>query len=93
LLCYYEFTFYINRGGKRSLEDTFVHWEGAPTSFGELRHIFACAMSPDASRHHIAFQYPYMLAFEPTFVEMSSMSQTIQLRYLFSDTPPLLQLS
>lgn len=73
MLCYYEFTFYINRGGKRSLEDTFVHWEGAPTSF--------------------AFQYPYMLAFEPTFVEMSSMSQTIQLRYLFSDTPPLLQLS
>ena len=48
---------------------------------------------------HIAFQYPYVLAFEPTFVEIrnvetDSMSQVIQgnnLRCLFTDTPPLLQ--
>ena len=48
---------------------------------------------------HIAFQYPYVLAFEPTFVEIlnvetGSMSQVIQgnnLRCLFTDTPPSLQ--
>ena len=48
---------------------------------------------------HIAFQYPYVLAFEPTFVEIrnvetDSMIQVIQgnnLLCLFTDTPPLLQ--
>ena len=47
----------------------------------------------------LAFQYPYVLAFEPTFVEIrnvetGSMSQVIQgnnLRCLFTDTPPSLQ--
>ena len=46
-----------------------------------------------------AFQYPHVLAFEPTFVEIrnvetGSMSQVIQgnnLRCLFPDTPPSLQ--
>ena len=46
-----------------------------------------------------AFQYPYVLAFEPTFVEIrnvetGSMSQVIQgnnLRCLYTDTPPSLQ--
>ncbi|KAF8268770.1 CNH domain-containing protein [Lactarius quietus] len=79
LLCYDEFAFYINRGGRRSRKNFLVHWEGAPTSF--------------------AFQYPYVLAFEPTFVEIrnvetGSMSQVIQgnnLRCLFTDTPPSLQ--
>lgn len=45
---------------------------------------------------HAAFQYPYVLAFEPTFVEIrnietGSISQIIQgnnLRCLFTDTPP-----
>ena len=48
---------------------------------------------------HIAFQYPYVLAFEPTFVEIrnvetGSMSQVIQgnnLLCLFTDTPASLQ--
>ncbi|KAH9042293.1 CNH-domain-containing protein [Lactarius hengduanensis] len=79
LLCYDEFAFYINRGGRRSRKHFLVSWEGAPTSF--------------------AFQYPYVLAFEPTFVEIrnvetGSMSQVIQgnnLRCLFTDTPPSLQ--
>jgi hypothetical protein len=30
-----EFAFYINRGGRRSRKNFLVHWEGAPTSFGE----------------------------------------------------------
>ena len=50
-------------------------------------------------RDLLAFQYPYVLAFEPTFVEIrnvetGSMSQVIQgnnLRRLFTDTPPSLQ--
>ncbi|KAN0129875.1 CNH domain containing protein, partial [Lactarius tabidus] len=79
LLCYDEFAFYINRGGRRSRKNFLVHWEGAPTSF--------------------AFQYPYVLAFKPTFVEIrnvetGSISQVIQgnnLRCLFTDTPPSLQ--
>ena len=49
----------------------------------------------------IAFQYPYVLAFEPTFVEIrnvetGSMSQVIQgnnLRCLFADTPPSMRRS
>lgn len=53
-------------------------------------------LSPHAP---VAFQYPYVLAFEPTFVEIrnvetGSMSQVIQgnnLRCLFTDTPPSLQ--
>ena len=35
-----EFAFYINRGGRRSRKNFLVHWEGAPTSFGELTHAF-----------------------------------------------------
>ncbi|KAI0272327.1 CNH domain-containing protein [Gloeopeniophorella convolvens] len=76
LLCYDEFAFYINRGGRRSRKNFMVYWEGTPTSF--------------------AFQYPYVLAFEPTFVEIrnvetGAMSQVLQgnnLRCLFADTPP-----
>ncbi|KAI9510515.1 CNH domain-containing protein [Russula earlei] len=75
LLCYDEFAFYINRGGRRSRKNFLVYWEGSPTSF--------------------AFQYPYVLAFEPTFVEIrnvetASMSQVIQgnnLRCLYTDAP------
>jgi hypothetical protein len=50
-------------------------------------------------RAPLAFQYPYVLAFEPTFVEIrnvetGSMSQVVQcnnLRCLFIDTPPSLK--
>jgi hypothetical protein len=48
---------------------------------------------------YVAFQYPYVLAFEPTFVEIrnvetGSMSQVIQgnnLRCLYTDAPTSLQ--
>jgi len=81
LLCYDDFAFYIDRGGRRSRRNFLVHWEGSPTSF--------------------AFEYPYVLAFEPTFVEIrnvetGAISQVIQgnnLRCLFTDTPPSMQRS
>lgn len=49
----------------------------------------------DSINARVAFQYPYVLAFEPTFVEIrnvetGSMSQVIQgnnLRCLYTDTP------
>ena len=36
-LGFIEFAFYINRGGRRSRKNFLVHWEGAPTSFGEFQ--------------------------------------------------------
>jgi hypothetical protein len=38
-----EFAFYINRGGRRSRKNFLVHWEGAPTSFGESYRVCVCA--------------------------------------------------
>ena len=70
-----------------------VHWEGLPTGFGKS----------DAHRVNlaeliaaIALHFPYVLAFEPTFVEVRHvetgiLSQVIQgnnLRLLFADAPP-----
>ena len=87
-----EFAFYIDRGGRRSRKNFLVYWEGAPTSFGEF--CFTFARVTQLTSCTIAFQYPYVLAFEPTFVEIrnvetGSMSQVIQgnnLRCLFTDT-------
>lgn len=70
-----------------------VYWEGSPTGFGKYldvyRSITGAYLMP-------ALHYPYVLAFEPTFVEIrhvetGSMAQIIQgnnLRLLFADTPP-----
>ena len=60
---------------------------------------YLCNNISHARARPSAFQYPYVLAFEPTFVEIrnvetGSMSQVIQgnnLRCLFTDTPPSLQ--
>src|ERR1700761_204500 len=52
-----EFAFYINRGGRRSRKNFLVHWEGAPTSFGEstralLLHSFvSCAATQHSNTH------------------------------------------
>ena len=40
-----EFAFYTNRGGRRSRKNFLVHWEGAPTSFGEFRRTFSLTTS------------------------------------------------
>ena len=91
-----EFAFYINRDERRSWKNFLVQWEAAPMSFGEFRPTLPCNSS---HARPLAFQNPYVLAFEPIFVEIrnvetGSMSQVIQgnnLRYLFTDTPPSLQ--
>lgn len=31
-----EFAFYVNKNGRRSRKNFFVHWEGTPTGFGRL---------------------------------------------------------
>jgi hypothetical protein len=70
-----------------------VYWEGAPTGFG--RYLRARLPVMD-TYHNPALHYPYVLAFESTFVEIrhvetGSMAQIIQgnnLRLLFADTPP-----
>jgi hypothetical protein len=72
-----------------------VHWEGSPTGFGERRSVTAARplLTPQCA---IALHEPYVLAFEPSFVEIRHietglMSQVIQgtnLRLLFADTPP-----
>lgn len=61
-------------------------------AFSNTSTLAVCSMLDDSSALH----YPYVLAFEPTFVEIrhvetGSMSQIIQgnnLRCLFADTPP-----
>ncbi|TEB33189.1 CNH-domain-containing protein [Coprinellus micaceus] len=78
LLCYDEFAFYVEKSGRRSKANFFVHWEGAPVGF--------------------ALQVPYVLAFDPMFVEVRHietgvLSQVIQgrhMRLLFADRPPSL---
>jgi len=70
-----------------------VYWEGSPTGFGRYLYIYQPVTITYASP---ALHYPYVLAFEPTFVEIrhvetGSMAQIIQgnnLRLLFADTPP-----
>ena len=71
-----------------------VFWEGSPTGFGKMPcHYLYGHHSYDAM---LALHYPYVLAFEPTFVEIRHvetglMSQVIQgnnLRLIFADTPP-----
>lgn len=89
-----EFAFYVNKTGWRSRKHFMVYWEGTPSGFGKpcnLLSISCCDLLTRAALH-----YPYVLAFEPTFVEIrhvdtGSMSQIIQgnnLRLLFADTPP-----
>lgn len=70
-----------------------VYWEGSPTGFGWY---FNVCLSVRKAHSTQALHYPYVLAFEPTFVEIrhvesGSMAQIIQgnnLRLLFADTPP-----
>ena len=70
-----------------------VYWEGSPRGFGWYLDTYLSVMGTDFMP---ALHYPYVLAFEPTFVEIrhvetGSMAQIIQgnnLRLLFADTPP-----
>ena len=69
-----------------------VCWEGSPTGFG--RHFYTYQSIMGAYPLPV-LNYPYILAFEPTFVEIrhvhtGAMAQVIQgnnLRLLFADKP------
>jgi hypothetical protein len=53
LLCYTDYSFFVNRNGWRTRSDWIIVWEGTPTAFA----IFT----------------PYILAFEPNFIEIRHM--------------------
>jgi len=85
-----EFAFYVNKNGWRARGKWAIVWEGMPTAFGESDGLFPA---------HIlitAMQYPYVIAFEPTFVEIHHVEsghlvQIIpgtNISCLFADTPP-----
>ncbi|KAF2454024.1 Rho1 guanine nucleotide exchange factor 1 [Lineolata rhizophorae] len=50
LLCYTDFSFFVNRNGWRARPDWKITWEGTPQSFAVFN--------------------PYILAFEPSFIEI-----------------------
>ena len=89
-----EFAFYVNKTGWLSRKEFMIRWQGSPTGFGKLHQtpFFLCIHSCLLS----ALNYPYVLAFESTFVEVwhvetGETAQIIQgnnLRLLFADTPP-----
>lgn len=93
-----DFAFYINKNGWRSRPGWIIHWEGTPTSFGET-HIASSVMGIVgliSFIFHLALSYPYVLAFEPTFIEIRHvetglMAQVIagtMISCLFADSPP-----
>jgi len=53
LLCYSDFSFFVNRHGWRAMAEWKITWEGNPQQFA-------------------VFQ-PYILAFEPSFIEIRHM--------------------
>lgn len=90
LLCYDDFAFYVNKNGWRSKPKWSVMWvwEGHPTSFGEYYRSVSILTS--------AMQYPYVIAFEPSFVEVRHVEtgHLVQIipgngiSCLFADLPP-----
>jgi hypothetical protein len=65
LLCYDEFAFYVNKNGWRTKANWLVQWEGRPTHFGTVLRNRVDLVNLSAALHH-----PFVLAFEPTFVEV-----------------------
>ena len=53
LLCYTDYSFFVNRNGWRARPDWIIEWEGTPQAF--------------------AIFNPYILAFEPNFIEIRHM--------------------
>ncbi|KAF2431026.1 citron like protein [Tothia fuscella] len=53
LLCYSDYSFFVNRNGWRARSDWMITWEGTPNAF--------------------AIFNPYILAFEPSFIEIRHM--------------------
>lgn len=53
LLCYSDFSFFVNKHGWRAFPEWLITWEGNPQAF--------------------AIFQPYILAFEPNFIEIRNM--------------------
>jgi hypothetical protein len=53
LLCYTDYSFFVNRNGWRARPDWMITWEGTPQAFSIFN--------------------PYILAFEPSFIEIRHM--------------------
>lgn len=53
LLCYSDFSFFVNKHGWRNFPEWKITWEGSPQAF--------------------AIFQPYILAFEPNFIEIRNM--------------------
>jgi hypothetical protein len=53
LLCYTDYSFFVDRGGWRARPEWIIPWEGVPNAFAVFN--------------------PYILAFEPNFVEIRNM--------------------
>ncbi|KAF2084867.1 CNH-domain-containing protein [Saccharata proteae CBS 121410] len=62
LLCYTDFSFFVNRNGWRARPDWKIAWEGTPQAFA----IFT----------------PYILAFEPSFIEIRHMDTGVLVHIL-----------
>lgn len=65
LLCYTDYSFFVNRNGWRAKPDWMITWEGTPQSF--------------------AIFNPYILAFEPNFIEIRHMDTGRLLHILTSN--------
>lgn len=91
-----EFAFYVNKNGWRAKSNWIIQWEGFPTSFGELSFRLVPGSPPLTLFPFAALHYPYVLAFEPTFIEVrhvesGALMQIIpgnNIKCLFADTPP-----
>ena len=64
LLCYDEFAFFVNKNGWRAKHDWMVSWEGLPQG---------CGITTLRISLMVAVAYPYLFAFEPSFVEIHSL--------------------
>ena len=68
LLCYDEFAFFVNKNGWRAKHDWMVSWEGLPQGCGISLPFVVCVLT-----RGLAVAYPYLFAFEPSFVEIHSL--------------------
>jgi len=90
LLCYDDFAFYVNKNGWRSRQKWAIIWEGNPTSFGKSSAALLLVANVSA------MQYPFVIAFDPSFVEIrhvetGGLVQVIPgggISCLFADMPP-----
>ncbi|KAG6866599.1 hypothetical protein C0991_002089 [Blastosporella zonata] len=91
LLCYEKFAFYVDANGRRARNDFLIHWKGKPTAFGKVLHFVTTYLGHISN---VALDGPYVLAIEPSFVEVRHtetgvLKQIIQRTNLELHTPAL----